>query len=109
MDSISKIKARDATIEDAAGIYALARELAETLGDSTPTEESVRSRLDELLDRTRPRPRRYRRRGADARRRRGPQTGRDRQTPDGGGAQRRFRQRRIPDRAGRHQRERVGP
>ena len=50
MDAKSKIKARDATIEDAAGIYALARELAETVGDSTPTEEAVRSRLEELLD-----------------------------------------------------------
>ena len=50
MDAKSKIKARDATIEDAAGIYALARELAETVGDSTPTEEAVRSRLEDLLD-----------------------------------------------------------
>jgi ribosomal protein S18 acetylase RimI-like enzyme len=50
MDAKSKIKARDATLDDAAGIYALARELAETVGDSTPTEEAVRSRLEELLD-----------------------------------------------------------
>jgi ribosomal protein S18 acetylase RimI-like enzyme len=50
MDSRCKIEARDATIEDVAGIYALARELAETVGDSTPTEEAVRSRLEELLD-----------------------------------------------------------
>jgi ribosomal protein S18 acetylase RimI-like enzyme len=38
MDSKSKIKARDATTEDAAGIYGLARELAETVGDEPPTE-----------------------------------------------------------------------
>ena len=50
MDAKSKIKARDATIEDAAEIYALARELAQTVGDSTPTEEAVKSRLEELLD-----------------------------------------------------------
>jgi ribosomal protein S18 acetylase RimI-like enzyme len=50
MDAKSKIKARDATLDDAAGIYALARELAEAVGDSTPTEEAVRSRLEELLD-----------------------------------------------------------
>ena len=50
MDAKSKIKARDATLDDAAGIYALARELAEAVGDSTPTEGAVRSRLEELLD-----------------------------------------------------------
>ena len=50
MDSRCKIKVREATAEDAAGIYVLARELAETVGDSTPAEEAVRSRLGELLD-----------------------------------------------------------
>ena len=50
MDAKSKIKARDATLDDAAGIYALARELAEAVGDSKPMEEAVRSRLEELLD-----------------------------------------------------------
>jgi len=50
MDAKSKIKARDATIEDAAGLHDLACELAETVGDSTPTEDAVRSRLEELLD-----------------------------------------------------------
>jgi ribosomal protein S18 acetylase RimI-like enzyme len=49
MDSESKIKARDATTEDAAGIHSLARELAETVGDEPPTEEAVRVRLEELL------------------------------------------------------------
>ncbi|MCD6055020.1 MAG: hypothetical protein K0Q96_2212 [Rubrobacteraceae bacterium] len=58
----------------------------------------------ELLDQTRSRPRRHRRRGADASRRRGSQAGRGGQAPDGGGAQRRFRQRRIPDRTCRHPR-----
>jgi ribosomal protein S18 acetylase RimI-like enzyme len=50
MDAKSKIKARDATIEDAARIHGLARELSETLGDEPPTEEAVRARLEELLD-----------------------------------------------------------
>jgi ribosomal protein S18 acetylase RimI-like enzyme len=50
MDAKSKIKARDATIEDAAGLHDLACELAETVGDSTPREEAVRARLEELLD-----------------------------------------------------------
>ena len=50
MDAQSKIKARDATIEDAAGLHDLACELAETVGDSTPTEDAVRARLEELLD-----------------------------------------------------------
>src|SRR5918998_1318481 len=50
MDAKSKIKARDATIEDVAGLHDLACELAETVGDSTPTEDAVRARLEELLD-----------------------------------------------------------
>ena len=55
MDSKSKIKARDATSRDAAGIHSLARELAETVGDKPPTEEAVRARLEELLDEPRAR------------------------------------------------------
>jgi GNAT superfamily N-acetyltransferase len=55
MNSESKIKARDATTEDAAGIYGLARELAETVGDEPPTEEDIRARLEELLDEPRAR------------------------------------------------------
>jgi GNAT superfamily N-acetyltransferase len=50
MDAKSKIKARDATIEDAAGIYGLICELSEAVGDEPPTEEAVRARLEELLD-----------------------------------------------------------
>jgi ribosomal protein S18 acetylase RimI-like enzyme len=50
MDSRCKIKVREATAEDAAGIYALASELAETVGDSTPEEDAVKARLEELLD-----------------------------------------------------------
>jgi ribosomal protein S18 acetylase RimI-like enzyme len=50
MDAKSKIKTREATAEDAAGIHGLARELAETVGDEPPTEEAVRARLEELLD-----------------------------------------------------------
>ena len=41
---------REATIEDAAEIYGLARELAETVGDAPPREEAVRERLEELLE-----------------------------------------------------------
>ena len=55
MDSKSKIKAREATTKDAAGIHRLARELAETVGDAPPTEEAVRARLEELLDEPRAR------------------------------------------------------
>jgi ribosomal protein S18 acetylase RimI-like enzyme len=55
MDSKSKIKSRDATTEDAAGIHGLARELAETVGDEPPTEEAIRARLEELLDEPRAR------------------------------------------------------
>jgi GNAT superfamily N-acetyltransferase len=50
MDSRCKIKVREATAEDAAGIYVLVRELAETVGDSTPEEEAVGTRLEELLN-----------------------------------------------------------
>ena len=55
MDSKSKIKARDATTRDAAGIHPLALELAETVGDTPPTEEAMRARLEELLDEPRAR------------------------------------------------------
>ncbi len=41
---------REATVEDAAEIYALARELAKTVGDAPPLEEAVRERLEELLE-----------------------------------------------------------
>ena len=41
---------REATIEDAAGIQRLARELAETVGDAPPVEEAIRERLEELLE-----------------------------------------------------------
>jgi ribosomal protein S18 acetylase RimI-like enzyme len=50
MDSKSRIKAREATTEDAVGIHGLARELAETVGDGPPEEAAVRARLEELLD-----------------------------------------------------------
>jgi ribosomal protein S18 acetylase RimI-like enzyme len=50
MDSRCKIKIREATAEDSSGLYVLARELAETVGDSTPEEKAVRARLEELLD-----------------------------------------------------------
>ena len=41
---------REAKVEDAAEIHALATELAETVGDAPPTEEAVRARLEELLE-----------------------------------------------------------
>jgi ribosomal protein S18 acetylase RimI-like enzyme len=46
---------REATVEDAAEIYALARQLAETVGDAPPREEAVRERFGELLDEPRAR------------------------------------------------------
>jgi GNAT superfamily N-acetyltransferase len=55
MDSKSKIKARDATVEDVAGIHGLARELSESVGDEPPMKEAVRMRLNELLDEPRAR------------------------------------------------------
>jgi ribosomal protein S18 acetylase RimI-like enzyme len=55
MDSKSKIKVREATAEDAAGICVLAQELAETVGDSPPTDDAIRVRLEELLDEPRAR------------------------------------------------------
>src|SRR5215203_6912198 len=50
MDSKSRIKVRAATTDDAADIQSLVRELAETVGDDAPVEESVRARLGELLE-----------------------------------------------------------
>ncbi len=41
---------REATVEDAAEIYGLMVELAETVGDTPPPEEAVRERLKELLE-----------------------------------------------------------
>jgi ribosomal protein S18 acetylase RimI-like enzyme len=55
MDAKFKIKARDATAEDVAGIHGLARELSETVGDEPPMEEAVGSRLKELLEEPRAR------------------------------------------------------
>ena len=46
---------REATVEDAAEIYGLARELAETVGGAPPREEAVRTRLEELLEEPRAR------------------------------------------------------
>jgi len=51
----SNYKAREAKIEDAAEIHGLARELAETVGDSPSAEEAIRARLEELLDEPRAR------------------------------------------------------
>lgn len=49
MHTRSEIELRAATIDDAAGIQRLARELAETVGDAPPVEEAVRKRFEELL------------------------------------------------------------
>ena len=51
----SKSKVREASVEDAAELCGLARELAETVGDTPPSEEAVRARLEELLDEPRAR------------------------------------------------------
>jgi ribosomal protein S18 acetylase RimI-like enzyme len=48
-------KVREASVEDAAEICGLARELAETVGDEPPTEKATRARLEELLDEPRAR------------------------------------------------------
>jgi ribosomal protein S18 acetylase RimI-like enzyme len=55
MNAQSEIKTRDATTEDLAGIYGLARELSESVGDEAPVEEAVGTRLKELLDEPRAR------------------------------------------------------
>ena len=46
----SENKVREAKVEDAAEIQGLSRELAESIGDTPPTEEAIRARLEELLD-----------------------------------------------------------
>ena len=46
---------REATVEDAAGIHALAGELADAVGDAHPDEGEVRARLEELLEEPRAR------------------------------------------------------
>src|SRR5215207_5756460 len=46
----SKSEIREAKIEDAAEIHALASELADAVGDAPPAEEAVRARLEELLE-----------------------------------------------------------
>ncbi len=46
----AKTEVREATLEDAADIEGLARELAETVGDAPPAGEAVKRRLEELLD-----------------------------------------------------------
>jgi GNAT superfamily N-acetyltransferase len=46
----SENKVREAKVEDATEIQGLARELAESIGDTPPTEEAIRARLEELLD-----------------------------------------------------------
>jgi ribosomal protein S18 acetylase RimI-like enzyme len=51
----SENKVRDATAGDAEEIYALAREMAEIVGDRYPELEAVRGRLEELLEEPRAR------------------------------------------------------
>ncbi len=48
-------KVREANLEDAAALHALAGELADTLRDRRPTEEAFRARLLELLEEPRAR------------------------------------------------------
>lgn len=50
MDAKSKIRVRRATIDDAADIQRLAHELAETVGDTPPVAQTVRARLEDLLE-----------------------------------------------------------
>jgi hypothetical protein len=45
----SEIEVREATADDVEAVYSLARELAATLGDSSPRFEDVRARLFEFL------------------------------------------------------------
>jgi ribosomal protein S18 acetylase RimI-like enzyme len=51
----SNYKVREANVEDAAEIWGLARELAETVGDSPSAQGAIRARLEELLDEPRAR------------------------------------------------------
>ena len=53
--SIQNPKTREATLDDLDSIYALAEQLADTVGDSTPDAGEVRARLKELLDEPRAR------------------------------------------------------
>lgn len=46
---------REAKVDDVAEIHGLACELAEALGDTPPTEEAARARLEELLEEPRAR------------------------------------------------------
>ncbi len=52
---MADLQVREAKAEDEEGIYALARELAEAVGDSPPAREAVRKRLVELLEEPRAR------------------------------------------------------
>ena len=52
---MAELRVREATAEDADKIYALAGELAGSVGDSPPSIESVKARLSELLDEPRAR------------------------------------------------------
>jgi ribosomal protein S18 acetylase RimI-like enzyme len=54
-DATPNPKIREATVEDAEEIHALAGALAGTVGDSTPRFEDVRARLSELLEEPRAR------------------------------------------------------
>lgn len=46
---------REATVDDAGSIHALAAELAEAVGDASPDADEVRKRLEELLEEPRAR------------------------------------------------------
>jgi ribosomal protein S18 acetylase RimI-like enzyme len=51
----SEIEVREASADDVEAVYSLARELAATLGDSSPRFEDVRARLFEFLEEPRAR------------------------------------------------------
>lgn len=53
--SIQGPETREATLQDADGIYALAVQLAGAVGDEEPDAKQVRTRLEELLDEPRAR------------------------------------------------------
>lgn len=52
---MAELRVREAKAEDAEEIHALASELAEAVGDSPPSLESVKARLSELLEERRAR------------------------------------------------------
>lgn len=52
---MTDLQVREANTADEEGIYALARELAEAVGDTPPAREAVRKRLEELLEEPRAR------------------------------------------------------